>query len=172
MKAKKERHNTLLVDFIRRHYRRLSWNLPMQVLTNGFRLQEREAVRITRKFERYCLAWWLGRILYYTVDKRRPCIRKLRYLGCYCDPEEKEPECFFKIGQIYTSSTFNSATYSIEGYDDLIGCAYFEIVEGEKKRKLHQVLWNYILGQVHRLGNKRKLLEHHRLMYSMSKSTG
>jgi hypothetical protein len=41
---------------------------------------------------------------------------------------------YFKLGQIYMSSTFNGATYTFEGYENCenrIGCAYFEWVKNE-----------------------------------------
>ncbi len=53
--------------------------------------------------------------------KRKPCERKLKYIG--------EDDNFFKKGEIYESITFNGGTYSIKGYDRLIGSAYFEILD-------------------------------------------
>jgi hypothetical protein len=61
---------------------------------------------------------------------RRPCQRKLKYIG---DRDFEEPVSqehgFFKVGQIYQSLTFNGSTYTIEGYqggEKPIGCAYFD----------------------------------------------
>src|ERR1039458_1901918 len=59
--------------------------------------------------------------------ERRPCRRKLRYLG------EDDPSLV--KGNIYHSIDFNGATYTlegIEGYSDgekIIGCAYFEWIK-------------------------------------------
>ena len=63
----------------------------------------------------------------------RPCVRKLKYIGCGCP----EVDCsdgpdFFKIGEIYESIDFTGATYTIKGYDNgksRIGFEYFEWVE-------------------------------------------
>ena len=62
----------------------------------------------------------------------RPCVRKLRYIGCGC----AEIECphgngFFRNGGLYESIDFNGGTYSIRGYEDgkkRIGFAYFNYV--------------------------------------------
>lgn len=64
--------------------------------------------------------------------KRRDCIRKLRYIGNAGWPEipPADDDEFFKLGQIYVSSTFNGATYGIEGYgEEVRGCAYFEWIK-------------------------------------------
>jgi len=68
--------------------------------------------------------------------ERRPCIRKLRYTGATWCPEIMQPTDpeYFKIGQIYESSTFNGGTYTFEGYVDEdgerpIGSAHFEWVK-------------------------------------------
>lgn len=77
-----------------------------------------------------CPAIQKVKILYQLLDKvdpdirvglfkRRPCTRKLEYIG---DDHE-----FFKKGNIYESVDFNGGTYTICGYDRLIGCSYFEI---------------------------------------------
>ena len=63
----------------------------------------------------------------------RPCIRKLKYIGCGCE----EPVCphgddFFKIGETYRSIEFNGGTYTIEGYGrgtKRIGFSYFEWID-------------------------------------------
>lgn len=65
--------------------------------------------------------------------KRKECIRKLRYIGYAGWPEIlpiADDDEFFRLGQIYESTTFNGATYTIKGYGEgLIGCAYFERVK-------------------------------------------
>ena len=63
----------------------------------------------------------------------RPCVRKLKYIGCGCE----ESVCshgagFFKIGKIYESIDFTGATYTIEGYGSgtkRIGFSYFESID-------------------------------------------
>jgi hypothetical protein len=63
----------------------------------------------------------------------RPCVRKLRYVGCGCE----EAVCshgpkFFRLGEIYQSIAFNGATYTIKGCangNSRIGSAYFEWIE-------------------------------------------
>ena len=42
-------------------------------------------------------------------------------------------------------------------------------IEEYNERRPHQALWNYTPGYVHRLGNKTKLLEHHRKMIQVVK---
>jgi hypothetical protein len=54
--------------------------------------------------------------------ERRACKRELMYIG-----EEDVP--FFKRGEIYKSTDFNGATYSIAGYEKFIGLVYFECVD-------------------------------------------
>lgn len=66
----------------------------------------------------------------------RPCNRKLRYIGTTWCPEIEQPTDgeYFKLGQVYVSSTFNGATYTFEGYENgenRIGYAYFEWVKNE-----------------------------------------
>lgn len=71
------------------------------------------------------------KVLYQLLDKvnpnicvglfeRRPCVRMLKYIG--------EVHYFFKKGDIYESIDFNGGTYTISGYDRLIGSSYFEII--------------------------------------------
>jgi len=65
----------------------------------------------------------------------RPCVRKLRYIGCGCteSPCPHTSDDFFKEGEIYTSIDFNGGTYTIEGYGDgnyRLGSAYFEWIKG------------------------------------------
>ena len=63
----------------------------------------------------------------------RPCVRKLKYIGCGC----AEPVCphgpdFFEMGVIYESIDYNGGTYSIKGWEDgnrRIGSAFFEWVD-------------------------------------------
>jgi hypothetical protein len=57
--------------------------------------------------------------------ERRPCRRRLRYVGIPGD----EPDERFELGRIYTSLDFSGATYTIEENGVVIGCAYFEVVE-------------------------------------------
>ena len=64
----------------------------------------------------------------------RPCVRKLRYVGCGCadSPCPHDISHFFKEGEIYTSIDFNSGTYAIEACEDgktRIGAAYFEWIK-------------------------------------------
>lgn len=53
---------------------------------------------------------------------RKPCKRKLKCID--------EPNDFFKKGKVYKSIDFNGGTYTIGGYERLIGSSYFEIVGG------------------------------------------
>jgi len=63
---------------------------------------------------------------------RKPCLRRLRYIGCTWYSESPSNDEFFKVGQTYVSTTFNGATYTIQGYGKRpIGCAYFEWVAGD-----------------------------------------
>ena len=62
----------------------------------------------------------------------RPCVRKLKYLGCVCDekPCPHEKDSFLEVGKIYQSLDFTGATYTIEGASNRrIGSAYFEAIE-------------------------------------------
>lgn len=74
------------------------------------------------------------------VFERRPCIRRLRYIGYDNWPEPIRSELnadahtYFIHGEIYYSTDFNGATYSIKGYSDsgkVIGCSYFEWITDE-----------------------------------------
>jgi len=71
--------------------------------------------------------------------ERRPCRRKLRYIGYDNWPEPTRSEMnaeghdHFAHGEIYYSTDFNGATYSIEGCSEnnnerVIGFAYFKWV--------------------------------------------
>jgi len=64
------------------------------------------------------------------LGARRPCIRKLRYIGCtWCPEMPPDSDEFFKLGKVYVSATFNGATYTIEEYGERpIGSAYFDLV--------------------------------------------
>lgn len=64
---------------------------------------------------------------------RRKCHRTLRYIGCTWNEDEPPVDDeFFKLGQVYVSSTFNGATYTIDEYGERpIGCAYFEWLKGD-----------------------------------------
>lgn len=55
------------------------------------------------------------------LAERRICKRKLQYIG--------ELDNFFEKGKIYNSIDFNGGTYTIEGYDRLIGSTYFKVLE-------------------------------------------
>lgn len=80
--------------------------------------------------------------------ERRPCRRKLRYIGGDKWPEPQRSEInaegdpHFVHGGIYYSVDFNGATYSIEGYRSdtdkprFIGLVYFEWLKGEEKTPL------------------------------------
>ena len=66
----------------------------------------------------------------------RPCVRKLKYIGCGCE----EAVClhgheFFKMGKIYESIDFSGATYSIKGYGDgKVACILSGLTESSKLR--------------------------------------
>jgi hypothetical protein len=63
---------------------------------------------------------------------RRPCIRKLRYIGQGnmqgSGRFKSKPKChdYFIYGNVYYSTDFNGATYSIEGRPKPTGYVYFE----------------------------------------------
>ena len=60
--------------------------------------------------------------------QKKPCRRVLRYI---CQ-DNNLPHGFFVQGEVYRSTDFNGATYSIEGYSDrLIGCNYFKRIKDE-----------------------------------------
>ena len=62
---------------------------------------------------------------------RRPCARKLRYIGHdhFDEPfRSDKPTGPFIYGNIYHSIDFNGATYTIKETGDCIGAAYFEVV--------------------------------------------
>ena len=66
----------------------------------------------------------------------RPCVRKLRYVGCgdvCCEfPTEEAPhEGNLVLGQVYESEMFNGATYKLRDRDVWIGAAHFEWVKEE-----------------------------------------
>jgi hypothetical protein len=65
--------------------------------------------------------------------ERRPCTRKLKYIGCGCEESVcPHGEDFFEIGEIYESIDFTGATYSIHGYGNgtkRIGSGYFEGID-------------------------------------------
>ena len=64
--------------------------------------------------------------------ERRPCKRKLRYIG-YENFEEparsEEKNEGYIYGNIYHSIDFNGATYTIKETGDVIGLAYFDVVD-------------------------------------------
>lgn len=61
------------------------------------------------------------------VYKRRKCVRKLKYIG---GEEHDDIVTDFKRGEIYTSTHYNGATYTIDmnGKERVIGSLYFERV--------------------------------------------
>ncbi len=67
----------------------------------------------------------------------RPCIRKLKYIGCGCteSPCPHDIDNFFKEGETYTSIDFNGGSYSIAGYGEgnkRIGSSYFELIKDQQ----------------------------------------
>lgn len=78
----------------------------------------------------------IGTDVTHEAFERRPCLRKLRYIGTEPDREAGSSDAadYFVQGQLYSSIDFNGATYSIAGYQDgerVIGFAYFEWVKNE-----------------------------------------
>lgn len=80
-------------------------------------------------------ASWLGHALEEIAPnfaaglfERRACKRQLKYIGLAWDDEiPQDNDEYFRLGEVYTSLTFNGGSYSISGYGDrLRGCAYFE----------------------------------------------
>lgn len=64
--------------------------------------------------------------------QRRPCERKLRYIGNdnFEEPFRSEkPTGPYIYGNIYNSIDFNGGTYTIKETGDVIGAAYFEVVD-------------------------------------------
>jgi len=62
----------------------------------------------------------------------RPCVRKLKYIGCWCN--KNECSCGsdeFELGRVYESEDFNGGTYKIKGHEGRIGSAYFRVVSDE-----------------------------------------
>jgi hypothetical protein len=63
--------------------------------------------------------------------ERRPCHRKLRYIG-YDNFEEpaksNKDNKSYVYGNTYNSIDFNGATYTIRETGKLMGCAYFEVI--------------------------------------------
>ena len=99
--------------------------------------QVQESLYMFRKFME--VASIINPDLYRDAFKRRPCRRRLRYIGHDDWPEPQrsqlnaEGDDFFECGGVYFSIDFNGATYSIENYHNrdgnrprYIGCAYFE----------------------------------------------
>lgn len=68
----------------------------------------------------------VGRERYEEAFRRRPCRRRLRYVGI---PNHPDPAQFI-LGSIYHSVDFNGGTYTIEG-DGLMGAAFFEWLKEE-----------------------------------------
>jgi len=79
--------------------------------------------------------------------ERRPCQRRLQYIGYDDWPEPTRSEMndeghgYFVPGEIYQSYDFNGSTYSIRGYTDVggevIGCAYFKWVDDQLQNNAH-----------------------------------
>lgn len=68
-----------------------------------------------------------------TLFNIRPCVRRLRYLGCgniCCEFPTKgsRHDNGLILGQIYESTDFNGATYKLKGYNRRIGAIYFKWV--------------------------------------------
>lgn len=64
--------------------------------------------------------------------ERRQCCRKLRYAGNTWLPEIVHDEHeFFRIGQIYWSTSFDGSAYIVEGYEHPVGYAFFELLDEE-----------------------------------------
>ncbi|MFC1670934.1 hypothetical protein ACFL20_11125 [Spirochaetota bacterium] len=132
---KKKRHNPYIIDKISCFYLFVRWHIPYKIISifvkDHFRIKH-----YINFYYKYFIGWWLGRFMRSTILKRRPCVRKLKYIGfrdfdLSADEIEElnNEKRYFKLGQVYTSNSFNSATYTIDGYDGCIGCAYFDIVE-------------------------------------------
>jgi ankyrin repeat protein len=68
--------------------------------------------------------------------ERRPCVRKLRYVGCGCAEQpcpHGNPD--FVQGQVYESIDFNGGTYTVrlpDGNTSGCGSAYFEVVKNDE----------------------------------------
>lgn len=82
------------------------------------------------------------RQLYEAIEKIAPdyiaaahvmkdCRRNLRYIGrTWNEDELPADDEFFKLGKMYVGTSFNGATYTVEGYGERpIGCAYFDWVK-------------------------------------------
>lgn len=65
--------------------------------------------------------------------QRRNCSRRLRYIGrAWCPEVPAVEDRLFKGGQICHATSFDGATYSIDGVEDLlVGSAYFEWLKDE-----------------------------------------
>ena len=67
----------------------------------------------------------------------RPCVRKLRYVGCgdvCCEfPNGDTPHGDgLVLGQVYESETFNGAVYKLKGRDRVVGASHFEWIRDEE----------------------------------------
>ena len=69
--------------------------------------------------------------------KSRPCVRRLRYLGCGCEEDPcPHGDDFFAQGEIYESIEFNGASYTIKGFEGgrrRIGLFHFEVVDAPSR---------------------------------------
>jgi len=121
-------HDPWIVELMIGVYLFLRRHMWMTILTKWFGLPQRRAAKMTRAIARYCCAWWLGRLMNLTVYRDRACVRKLIYIG-HRDPAIEDNDSFLELGKLYTSLTFDSATYTIEGCDGGAGYACFEIAD-------------------------------------------
>lgn len=70
-----------------------------------------------------------------SLYERKSCLRNLKYVGCTWDADtDPSDDGFFRLGQIYVATSFNGSTYTIDGYEEVIGCAYFEWIADEMPR--------------------------------------
>ena len=131
---KKNRHNPYFIDKITRIYLLIRWDIPYKIISLFIKdnLRKKHYIRI---YHKYFIGWWFGILMHLTIYKRRPCVRRLRYIG-YRDFDMTDDEKqklnndipFFKLGSFYVSRSFNSTTYTIEGYDNYIGAVYCDVV--------------------------------------------
>jgi hypothetical protein len=124
-----KRHNSIFIDTLQKIDIYFLWHIPMIIMRDLFSINERKSVRLIKHFKSRFVSWWLNPLESATIFRRKPCRRNLCYIGCtWCPEENKDNDPFFKIGKVYESTTFNGGTYTINGYEQCIGYAYFEIV--------------------------------------------
>lgn len=123
-------HNSKIRDFfIILDHKIFFWDFPLFILTSVFQVKEKPASKIVKKYRKYWRSWSIRPLAGITWYKNRTCKRQLKYLGCHWCPEEDNEDAFFKVGQVYTSKTFNGVIYTIEGYNRQIGSEWFERVK-------------------------------------------